>query len=201
MPRQFPPLLPFSCPLSIAFLRLATRCEFFFIIFRLITASDSAHLASWLHWASPRPRSTIEDLEYASVEPFTACRTIVRRICGAIYLQPAAVVPASFSAAVFAEAVFFRSSLQVPGPQDQVACVDSYVRAHGARVTTSNDVHLSSVYVSPPVCFFRDVPRRIVVRVRAFHRLQMCRQKKNWCVPFGTQRVEAEGMSKNEQRH
>ncbi len=24
---------------------------------------------------------------------------------------------------------------------------------------------------------------------------------KNWCVPFGTQRVEAEGMSKNEQRH
>jgi hypothetical protein len=25
--------------------------------------------------------------------------------------------------------------------------------------------------------------------------------KKNWCVPFGTQRVEAEGVSNNEQRH
>jgi hypothetical protein len=24
---------------------------------------------------------------------------------------------------------------------------------------------------------------------------------KNWCVPFGTQRVEAEGTSKNEQIH
>jgi hypothetical protein len=26
-------------------------------------------------------------------------------------------------------------------------------------------------------------------------------EKKNWRVPFGTQRVEAEGMIKNEQRH
>jgi hypothetical protein len=27
------------------------------------------------------------------------------------------------------------------------------------------------------------------------------RPQKNWCVPFGTQKVEAEGVSKNEQRH
>jgi hypothetical protein len=34
-----------------------------------------------------------------------------------------------------------------------------------------------------------------------FHRLEEVYKKKNWCVPFGTQRVEAEGMSKNEPRH
>ncbi len=27
------------------------------------------------------------------------------------------------------------------------------------------------------------------------------KKKKNWCVPYGTQRVEAEGMSKNKPRH
>ncbi len=31
--------------------------------------------------------------------------------------------------------------------------------------------------------------------------LQIASKKKNWCVPFGTQRVEAKGTSKNEQRY